>query len=385
MPLMPSPSPVDPLPPTPARLAAGMPRLAEAGLVLVILLLAALLTFYAQPITRPDGGSANGFLRLDNLAGNVAVPMSWIAIMAVGVTCVIVAGGIDISVGSIFALSALGVAGALQNFPRDASAWLVIPAAALVALGIGGACGLINGLLVVGLRMHPFIVTLATLSIFRGLALVAVPTKSFPSAGRVLPDAFRGRFMSWTLRQADASGAVTLLQPTPVLIMLAVTLAGWVYLQHTVAGRQVYAVGGNEEAARFAGLPVGRIKIGVYVLSGLAAGVAGMVSAGFFGAANAATGQGYELSVIAAAVVGGASLTGGRGTALGAALGALIIQLIENGIFLLKRVVLGPFELALSQEYGKIIIGVAILLAVCVDRLATLLHERRLARRGGNR
>lgn len=353
--------------------------------MLVILLLGLFLSAFSQSVTRPDGTVANGFFRLDNLAGNVAVPMSWIAIMAVGVTFVIVAGGIDISVGSIFALAALGVAGALQQFPDDASAWLVIPLAFAVALGIGLACGLINGALVVGLRMHPFIVTLATLSIFRGIALIAVPTKSLPTSGRSLPEAFTRGFMGWTSVHRDASGAVTLLQPVPILVMLAVTLAGWVYLRHAVGGREIYAVGGNEEAARFSGLRVGWIKMRVYAVSGLCAGLAGLVSAGFFGAANAATGQGYELSVIAAAVVGGASLTGGRGSALGALLGAMVIQLIENGIFLLKHIALGPVVLSLSQEYGKIIIGVAILVAVSIDRLAGHLHERRLARAGARR
>jgi ribose/xylose/arabinose/galactoside ABC-type transport system permease subunit len=143
-----------------------------------------------------------------------------------------------------------------------------------------------------------------------------------------------------------------------------------------VGGREIYAVGGNEEAARFAGLPTGRVKLRVYALAGLAAGAAAMVSTGFYQSANTATGEGYELTVIAAAVVGGASLTGGRGTALGALLGALIIKLIENGIDIVREIPLGFATLSISKEYGKIIIGLAILLAVAIDRLSERLRTR---------
>jgi ribose/xylose/arabinose/galactoside ABC-type transport system permease subunit len=158
-------------------------------------------------------------------------------------------------------------------------------------------------------------------------------------------------------------------------------VAGWVFLNHTIAGREVYALGGNEEAARFSGLPVGWIKVRVYVLSGLAAGIAGMVSTGYFGSANTATGEGYELTVIAAAVVGGASLTGGRGTAMGAMLGALIIKLIENGIYILKKIELGFAVIPLSKEYTKIIIGIAIIVAVAVDRLSEYMRSRKMAKK----
>jgi ribose/xylose/arabinose/galactoside ABC-type transport system permease subunit len=293
--------------------------------------------------------------------------MSVYAIMAVGVTCVIIAGGIDISVGSIFALSALGTAYVLQNFAEDAPAWKTIPTAVVVACGIGLLCGLINGAFVVGLRMHPFIVTLGTMSIFRGIGNVWITIKTLPSPGKVLPPSFTDDFMMYELPQKVAG--VMGLQPAPILVALAFVAAGAFYLALTVAGRENYAVGGNEEAARFSGLPVGRINLRVDALSGLAAGVAGLVSVGYFGSASTATGQGYELTVIAAAVVGGASLTGGRGTALGALLGALVIKLIENGIMILK----------LNREYSSIIIGIAIIVAVAIDRLSEYLRNRRLA------
>lgn len=351
----------------------------EAGLLVVIFLIGLLLTFASDPVTI-DGHQVNNFLRADNLIPNVATTMAPIAIMAVGATIVIAAGGIDISVGSIYGLAALGVAAVLQGMPESAPAWQVLPLAVATALGVGLLCGLINGLIVVGLRMHPFIVTLGTLSIFRGIALVVVPSKSIPTADRTLPHAFTDGFMQWKWLMPRGDRPPLMLQPVPMLIMLGCVLLGWVLLRHMVIGREIYAVGGNEEAARFSGLPVRRIKVRVYLLCGLTAGLAGLVSAGYFGSASTATGEGYELLVVASAVVGGASLAGGRGTAVGALLGALIIKLIENGISILKQINLGLFVLPISKEYTKIIVGIAIVLAVAIDRFSEYLQSRRSRR-----
>ena len=359
-----------------------LPRVQEAGLLVVILLLGLLLTFAAEPIS-VRGQTVNNFFRIDNLIPNVATPMSWMAIMAIGGTIVIVSGGIDISVGSMFGLSALGTAAVLQMFPENASPWLVIPLAIVVPLAIGSLCGLINGALVVGLRMHPFIVTLGTLSIFRGIALISVPAKSLPSGDKSLPEAFTTHFMSWQFTIPRGDAPPVMLQPVPMIVMLLCVIAGWIFLSHTVWGRETYALGGNEEATRFSGMPVNLIKLRVYVLGGLAAGIAGMVSTGYFGSANTATGEGYELTVIAAAVVGGASLMGGRGSALGAVLGALIIKMIENGIYILKKISLGIVTLHLSKEYSKIIIGFAIIVAVAVDRLSDYLRTKRSGKTKG--
>ncbi|MDF3056579.1 MAG: rbsC 1 [Rariglobus sp.] len=331
----------------------------EVGLCLVVLVLGAILGIYGwhdAPAGRP-----NTFLSLDNLVDGIATPMSYYAIMAVGLTLVIITGGIDISVGSIMALSALGGAAALQTLPADASAWLVLPVAILTPLVIGLVCGLLNGSLIIGLSLHPFIVTLGTMSIFRGLANVLPPEKTLPAAGKRLPAAFTTDFMrlEWFGQQL-----------MPLVIMLVCVAFGWFYLRLMVAGRETYAIGGNEEAARFSGLRVNRIKLRTYALSGLAAGLAGMVSLGRFGTASTSTGTGYELTVIAAAVVGGASLIGGRGTAIGALLGTLIIALIENGIIILR----------MAQEYRLIIIGLAIVVAVSLDRLSLYLRARRASR-----
>lgn len=342
----------------------------ETGLIIVILLLGLFLTLASDEVT-VQGVTQNNFLRLDNLLPNVATTVSWMAIMALGGTFVIIIGGIDISIGSVFGCSALACAAALQYLPEDASAWVVIPIALAVPIGVGLLCGALNGALVVGLKMHPFVVTLGTLSILRGLALISVETKSLPIWGRNLPTAFTSDFIAYEITYAPL--AWMKLQPVPMLLMLLCTAAAYVYLHHTTSGRELYAVGGNEEAARFSGLNVKRIKMRVFMLSGLAGGIAGMISAGYYGSANTATGEGYELAVIAAAVVGGASLTGGRGTAFGAMLGAIVIKLIENGIDILKKIDLGIVTIPVSKEYSKIIIGAAIILAVAIDRFSEYL------------
>lgn len=336
----------------------------EAGLVGVIVALGVILTIFGGIYAPP--GAANSFFNSYNLLNGVATPMAIFAIMAVGATVVIVSGGIDISVGSIFALSAVAAAWAAR-VPQDAidaSAWRVLPIAIGVPLAVGLVCGLINGLLIVGLRIHPFIVTLGTLGVFRGLVNVLPPTKALPGMGWAIPSAFTSGFMSHDYGMG--------LRLTPMLIMAAVVILGWIFLGAMTPGRALYAIGGNEEAARFAGIRVNTIKLLAYALSGLSAGIAGMVSVGRFESATTNTGEGYELTVIAAAVVGGASLAGGRGSAIGALLGALVIRLIEDGIFIVR----------LDQEYSRIIIGAAIILAVAIDRLGEYARQRRMVGKG---
>ena len=338
----------------------------ELGLLIVILILGTILSVYGFSDAKHVGGT-NTFLNAENLVGQLATYMAVYAIMAVGQTAVIITGGIDISVGSIYALSALGAAAVLQRINPEAPAWQVLPVAMLVGPGIGAICGLCNGILITTLRLHPFIVTLGTLSIFRGIANVATQGATLPFQGQAIPDAFTTNLVQrYFFEPPDGLGGVQL---TPLFIMLAVAVVGWFYLWATVAGRETYAVGGNETAAKFSGINVGRVKRRVYLISGLTAGIAGTLALGYFGTANADYGRGYELTVIAAAVVGGASLTGGRGTALGAVLGALTIRLIENAIF----------KLHLNQQYSQIIVGASIILAVTIDRLSEYIRKRRLA------
>jgi ribose/xylose/arabinose/galactoside ABC-type transport system permease subunit len=360
--------------PPPVTKSRGMPRFAELGLVVVIVALSIVLSAYGWHDARP--GRPNTFFNFENLVEGIANPMSYFAIMAVGMTFVIITGGIDISVGSMMALCALGSAAVLQNFPSDAPAWKVLPVAIAVPLVIGLLCGLLNGALIVGLNLHPFIVTLGTMSIYRGLANV-LPwfwEKTLPTGGRSLPDAFTADFMRFKVHVGKVQIRDNLvdayIEPMPLIIMLVCVVLGWLYLRLSIAGRETYAIGGNEEAARFSGINVKRVKLRVYALVGVSCGIAGMVSLGRFGTASTSSGNGYELTVIAAAVVGGASLSGGRGTAIGALLGTLVIALIENGIYILH----------LQQEYRLIIIGTAIILAVAMDRVSDYFRQRSLVR-----
>jgi ribose/xylose/arabinose/galactoside ABC-type transport system permease subunit len=329
----------------------------EVGLVLVVICLGAALSGYGYYDATP--GRPNTFLNADNLIDGIATPMSYYAIMAIGMTVVVVAGGIDISVGSTMALSGMLTAWTLQRtLPADASAAVVLPLATALALSVGLACGLVNGLMVASLRMHPFIVTLGTLSVYRCLATAPFPVKTIQSVAAVR-DVFG----------VELAGV----RVAPLAVMLLVVAFGWVYLHLSVWGRETYAVGGNEEAARFSGIDVGRAKVRVYAISGLLAGLAGLVSLGRFGTMSSSSASGYELTVVAAAVVGGASLAGGRGTAIGALLGTLILAMIENGINIVH----------LNQEWKLGIVGLSIIVAVAFDRISG--QWRAWRRRGGNR
>ena len=362
-------------------------RPSEGGLLLVILALGALLTVFGGNVklpkfaTQPDGTrqrvfttdadgtrtpvfeEKNKFLNSANLA-QLAKDTSFIAIMAVGMTFVIIAGQIDLSVGATYALAS--VLGALvfrlygPDGPHAATPALGVWLGALTCLGIGALGGLLNGTMVVGLRVHPFIITLGTMAVYRGVAFVATKGQSIGG----FPAGFRD-LVKW-----ETAGGLTLV---PLGVMLLVAVAGGLYLARLAAGRRIYAVGGNELASRYSGIRVARVKLGVFLLSGLAAGVSALLSLGYYGAATSGDGQGYELSVIAAAVVGGASLTGGKGSALGALLGALVIQMINSGI-----VIVG-----IDQNYSQIIIGAVVILAVLLDQLNAWLVKRRLTKATG--
>lgn len=358
------------LPTRPPRRAARRLRFKESGLLGVILMLGLVLTVFGGSLelrdrTTGEVQSVNKFLRADNL-DKLAKNTSFFAIMAIGATFVIITGGIDLSVGSIYCLAAVCGAMFLNRFgPQGAgagaSAWWVVPSAIVACTGVGTLCGLINGLGVVWLRVHPFVITLGTMAIYRGVAFVMTKAQAFTHFPTEFTDGFIRYKVAW-------AGAI--LYPVPLALMLGVTLAAAWFLKHVVTGRHIFAVGGNEQAALFSGLPVNLIKLKVYAFSGLTAGIAAMIMLGYYGSASSDAGKGYELDVIAAAVVGGASLAGGRGTALGALLGALVIQMIGNGIVILN----------IDQNYSQIIIGAVIVIAVLFDRINSTLREKRLAR-----
>jgi len=362
----------------------------ESGLLVVILALGALLTAFSGKVRLPvfeigsDGGrqrvfvtneagervpavmEKNKFLNAQNLA-QLAKDTSFIAIMAVGMSLVIIAGGIDLSVGSIYALASVLGALVFQHFGLEgaganAPPWLGVGLGALACLGTATLCGALNGGLIVALRVHPFIITLGAMAILRGIAFVVTKGQSIGG----FPPLFR------EIVRFETSGGLSFV---PLAVMLLVTAVGWIFLSRLAAGRRIYAIGGNELASRFSGIRVEGVKLGVYLLSGLAAGVAALIALGYYGSASSGDGQGYELNVIAAAVVGGASLTGGKGTALGAVLGALIIQMISSGI-----VILG-----IDQNYSQIIIGSVVIAAVVLDNINSWLSTRRLTQASGRK
>jgi ribose/xylose/arabinose/galactoside ABC-type transport system permease subunit len=332
---------------------------AQAGLLLVIICLAALLTLFAGThADRVTGETVNNFLNSYTLIQTLT-DASFFAIMAVGATIVIISGGIDLSVGSIYALAGVTTAMALRAWGLDGTDAVI--AGLAISVGVGLLCGVLNGLMVVGLGVHPFIITLGTMWVLRGIAFVSSNAESIG-----LPRALTG------LAKAPL-GLAESLYPVPTLIMIAVTVAGSIYLQRTVMGRHVFAIGGNPEASRFSGLRLGRITIGVFVISGLTAGIAAVMGASFYGSASCVDATGYELYVIASAVVGGASLSGGKGSAVNAMLGALLIVLIRQSIRTLH----------FDQNYEWIIIGCAIIVAVTLDQANARLAARRLARAAG--
>lgn len=292
-------------------------------------------------------GSGSRFLQQENLL-LVAQSASIFAIMAVGACAVIVLGGIDLSVGSVFAVSAVGAALVLQQVPSDLNAAISVPLALLLCCLIGSACGVVNGVGTVLMRVHPFVITLGTMTVFRGMALVMTGGNTVDGLPTSLP-----RSLDWQL--------------VSIISMVVIAALGAFVFTRTVFGRRVFAIGGNETAARYAGINVARTRIMVFVLAGMLAGVAAWLTLGRFGATDSATGMAFELKVIAAAVVGGTSLMGGRGSALGAVLGALIIALIENAF-----VVLG-----IPSTWTGIVFGLTIVLAVGIDQAKTRLGSKR--------
>ncbi len=329
----------------------------QVGLLLVIAVLGALLTLLAgSHVDQRTGVEVNNFLNSYTLIQTMT-DASFFAIMAVGATVVIVSGGIDLSVGSVYALAGVTTAMLLRSMGPSASPVTIVLVGLAVSVGIGLVCGLINGALVVGLNVHPFIITLGTMWIVRGIAFVTSRAESI-----LLPQALTGVTKA-SLGLGDA------LYPVPMLVMIVVAVLGTIYLTQTVSGRHVFAVGGNQEASRFSGVPVGRVKIAVFVISGLTAGIAAFMGASFYGSASCGDATGYELYVIASAVVGGASLSGGKGSAASALLGAVLIVLIRQSIRTLH----------FDQNYEWIIIGCAIIIAVVLDHANARLTVRRLA------
>jgi ribose transport system permease protein len=273
------------------------------------------------------------FLTARNLF-NVARQISVVGIVALGEAMVIIAGGIDLSVGS-----AIGLAAVLAAVAANATGWSIV--GLLAALATGAGAGLINGLLVARARINPFITTLGTLSVMRGAALLVTDGNPLPFGGWA---AFLG---------GGRIGQV----PVQFILLLLLLAAMWVFAVRTRWGRDAYAVGDNARAARLAGLDVAGTRILVFVLSGLLAGIGGLLLAGMLASANPNLGLGYELDVIAAVILGGVALSGGRGSIGGVLVGAALMGLLRNAFVLLS----------VSGYWQTITIGLVVIVAVGAD------------------
>jgi len=337
-----------------ARLSTIL-RLQELGLTVVILVLAVILSFTARQVDPSTGKTINTFLNANTLI-QMATNASFFAIMAVGATMVIITAGIDLSVGSTAAISGILMGVVLNAKPfAHLTGMDALILGALVCCAIGVLCGFLNGVMIVGLNVHPFIITIGTLWIYRGLAFVLSGGQSI-----LVPT-------SLTDFAKAPLGLGQGLYPVPMLFMIVTCVLGTIFLSRMVAGRRVFAVGGNVEASRYAGVRISRVLIGVYVISGLCAGISAFLAGSFYGAVSSNDASGYELYVIASAVVGGVSLSGGKGSALGATLGAILIVLIRQAIQTLRW----------EQNYEWIIVGAAIIVAVVVDRFSRQLAARK--------
>jgi ribose transport system permease protein len=265
---------------------------------------------------------------------NITRNFSFVGIVAMGMTLVILTGGIDLSVGSVWGMSAVIVA-------------------FLASLAGASGIGLLNGLCITRLKMSPFVPTLATLAIARSFALII-------THGRPI-SIFGDEYQSFLwLGGGDIFGI-----PNPFIIFCITAVFFWILLSRTVWGRYVYAVGGNERTARLTGLRVDRLKIIVYILSALVAGIAGLVQYSYLSSVTADLGTGEELAVIAATVIGGANLAGGEGTILGTVIGAIILEVLRNGLLLF----------GIDPYWQGVFVGAVIILAVSIDYFRKLLRH----------
>ena len=277
------------------------------------------------------------FLTTNNIL-NIIRQTSIYGIIAVGMTFVILTGGIDLSVGSILALSGMIAAGMMKNNGMGEFT------AAVIAIFVGGGIGLLNGLLITIGKIAPFVVTLGMLTIARGITLIY--SKGYPVSG--FSPAFR-----------QLGGGYILGIPIPVIIFILTVALAWFILNHTRLGRYTYALGGNEETVKLSGINVRFYKTMVYVIVGIASALSALILTSRLNSAEAIAGQGYELDVIAAVVIGGTSLSGGRGSIIGTLIGALLIGVINNGMNLL----------GISPYFQQVVKGALIIGAVILDRL----------------
>jgi ribose/xylose/arabinose/galactoside ABC-type transport system permease subunit len=313
----------------------------------------ALITALFAVMTRHSGQ----FLSVDNWR-TIAVHTVIVGTAALGMTVIMIAGGIDLSVGSTVALVTVCMALFMKKvdplLPESLRAWkLAMPLAMILGVGLGGLCGAVNGALISGLRVVPFIITLGTYQVYRGLATwLASSTTIYVPAG-LRPEWF-GRIV-----KIDPEPRWLLVAPG-VWMLVGLSIALSLTLRYSLLGRYAYAIGSNESTARLCGINVPGMKVVIYALAGLAAGLAGILEFASLGGVGVPTAEsGLELRVIAAVVIGGGSLSGGEGTVLGTLIGCLIMSVLHNGCV----------HAGIPNASQEIIIGVIIIVAVTLDRL----------------
>lgn len=271
--------------------------------------------------------------------------VSVVSLLAIGMTMVIITGGIDLSVSSVIAMAGIVTASAMKEMN------LSIPVAILMGLGVGILTGIINGVLIALLNMPAFITTMGTMTILRGLAFIY--TGAYPVYG--LPPAFKSL----------GQGYLGLI-PIPTIILVVIALVASFILRKTVFGRHIYAIGGNESAAKLAGIKVPHIKIAVYILSGFIASIAAVIQAARIGAGMPTVGAGFELDAVAAVVIGGAAMSGGSGTILGTIIGSVVLGVLSNGLSLLD----------VDSYVMEVIRGLVVIIAVLADQLRVVMANR---------
>lgn len=300
---------------------AVLKRYAIIGVLLVLIALFAILN--------------DRFLTISNLF-NIARQVAMLGISAVGMTCVILTAGIDLSVGSMMGIS--NIVGALLM----AKLGMPILPAIFITLLITAVFGLINGVLVAYVKVPALITTLGMMTILRGLSYIlsdGLPVWGLPEGFRIIGQGYIGRI------------------PIPVIIMLVIFIVGWVFLNRTKTGRYIYGLGGNREAVRLSGVHTERMEVIVFVICAVLTGIAGIIMLSRINTGRPNIGMGYELDVITAVVLGGVSIMGGKGSIFGVLIGVLIIGVLSNGLILID----------VSEFYQQIIKGVVLLLAVIFD------------------
>jgi rhamnose transport system permease protein len=327
------------------RLAERVLRVRELGIVAALALLIAV-TAILEP----------RFIEADSLR-NLALNASILAILAVGQTLVIITRNVDLSTGSILGLSAFLAGDLLSEHPG-----LALPVVFLLGIALGAACGLLNGILVTWGRVPALVVTLGTLYVFRGLAFLWTDGRQVNA--ETLPDAFLN------IGSESIAGV-------PILVLFAVVIVLVVgqWLRDYRPGRELYAIGSNPDGARLAGVRSGRRVLVAFLLSGALSGLGGVLFTARFGTVDATAGVGYELTVIAAAVVGGVAIFGGVGSVYGAALGALLLGTITSSLIVLR----------IEAFWQQAAIGALLLIAIALDRLLAVRVEATLRRRSARR